>query len=194
MKRIVNTLETALGAVSSAACILGGWLLVALSFAICLEVVLRKAFSLSLQGIDEYGGYALAVTSALGMAFCFYDHAHIRIDLLVRRLPRLLFRASSVLAVATLGATAWYLASGAWSVTLESWQFGAFANTPLRTPLYLPQGIWAIGLTIFLAAILVRLLRVLLAAVTRDEATLRETLDHNSDEAAEVVEGVGGVE
>ena len=109
MRHIVNKVETAMGAVSTAFCLIGGWLLIALSFAICLEVIL------SLQGIDEYGGYALAVTSALGMAFCFYDHAHIRIDLLVRRLPSPLFRASSFIAIATLGATAWYLTSGAWS-------------------------------------------------------------------------------
>lgn len=192
MRHIVNKVEAAMGAVSTAFCLIGGWLLISLSFAICLEVILRKVFSMSLQGIDEYGGYALAVTSALGMAFCFYDHAHIRIDLLVRRLPRPLFRASSFIAIVTLGATAWYLASGAWSVTLESWEFGAFANTPLRTPLYIPQGIWATGLTIFFVAIVVRIVRIVLAVTSQNHKALSETLDHQPED--EVVESVRGVE
>ena len=37
--------------------------------ATCVEMVTRKLFNFSLQGVDEVGGYTLAVTSALGFSY-----------------------------------------------------------------------------------------------------------------------------
>ena len=56
--------------------------------ATCVEMVTRKLFNFSLQGVDEIGGYTLAVTSALGL----FVHAagtrgHTRVDFLLSRLP-----------------------------------------------------------------------------------------------------------
>ena len=42
--------------------IFGGYILLLLSFLIVTEIVARKFFSYSLQGIDEIGGYVVAVT------------------------------------------------------------------------------------------------------------------------------------
>jgi hypothetical protein len=36
--------------------------------ATCVEMVSRKLFNYNLQGIDEIGGYTLAVTSAIGFS------------------------------------------------------------------------------------------------------------------------------
>ena len=46
-----------------------GWWLIALSVATCVEMVGRKLFGFSLQGVDELGGYTLAVTSAIGFSY-----------------------------------------------------------------------------------------------------------------------------
>ena len=50
--------------------ILSGWWLIALSFLTVAEILLRKFFSISLQGVDEIGGYTTAIVSAFG----FPDH------------------------------------------------------------------------------------------------------------------------
>lgn len=183
MKRIVPTAEAALKAVSYGACIVGGWLVIALSFAICVEVVLRRVFNDSLQGIDEYGGYALATTASLGLAYCFYEHAHIRIDLVVRRLPPWLGRILSVVAVVTLGFVAVLLALEAYRLAEESRLFGAFSNTPLRTPIFYPQAIWAAGLFLFALAIALRLVHLLQAALQRDIAAVDEMLGRATEDA-----------
>jgi TRAP-type C4-dicarboxylate transport system permease small subunit len=176
MRQLIDKTETAIKAVSLSACIIGGWILIALSVAIGIEVVLRKVFSLSLQGIDEYGGYALAVTSALGMAYCFYEYAHIRIDLVVRRFPTKWLWASSFLAITTLGIVAGLFAVKAWSVVLESWEFGAYANTSLRTPMHIPQGLWATGFSLFFIAVMLRVIKVLIATSTNDQSSLERDL------------------
>ncbi len=176
MKRIIPNAEAAVRAVSHGACIVGGWLVILLSFGICIEVFLRKVFNESLQGVDEYGGYALATTASLGLAYCFYEHAHIRIDLVVRKLPRSLARVFGVIAIIALGSVVWMLAYEAVRLTQESHMFGAFSNTPLRTPIHYPQAIWAAGFGLFFIAILLRLLHVLQAALLRDSAALGDML------------------
>ncbi|MEM7744835.1 MAG: TRAP transporter small permease [Pseudomonadota bacterium] len=176
MRRVIPAAETALKAVSHAACIVGGWLVILLSVGICVEVVLRKAFSQSLQGIDEYGGYALAVTASLGMAYCFYEHAHIKIDLVVRKLPKRFARVLSVIAIVALGIVVGMLALEAFSLSEESYMFGAFSNTPLRTPIYYPQAIWALGFGLFVLAIVLRLLHIMQSLLLNDSAATGELL------------------
>jgi len=186
MKRIIPNAETALRAVSYASCIVGGWLVILLSFAIFVEVLLRKVFNKSLQGVDEYGGYALATTAALGLAYCFYEHAHIRIDLVVRVLPKMLGRVLAIFAIAVFGVVVGILALEAVRLTQESYMFGAFSNTPLRTPLYYPQAIWATGLCLFFVVIVLRLLHLLQAAVQRDTDAIRDMLGETvSDDSYE---------
>ena len=52
---------------------LGAWLFGAifllLSFAVAVETMMRKVFNVSLQGVDELGGYALAIGAALAFAW-----------------------------------------------------------------------------------------------------------------------------
>ncbi|PIL17721.1 hypothetical protein P775_23385 [Puniceibacterium antarcticum] len=143
-------------------------------------------FNESLQGVDEYGGYALATTASLGLAYCFYEHAHIRIDLVVRKLPKMLGRVFAVFAVAAFGTVIGLLAIEAVRLTEESYMFGAFSNTPLRTPIYYPQAVWAAGLCLFFVAIALRLLRLLQAAMQRDSDSIGDMLgEAESDDGHE---------
>ncbi len=59
MKNIGNSVEGGVKTISRIAYIVGGWLLILLSIMVCAEIVLRKVFNQSLQGVDEYGGYRL---------------------------------------------------------------------------------------------------------------------------------------
>ncbi|KMK66538.1 TRAP transporter small permease subunit [Puniceibacterium sp. IMCC21224] len=176
MKRIIPSSEAALRAISHAACIVGGWLVILLSIGICVEVFLRKVFSESLQGIDEYGGYTLATTASLGLAYCFYEHAHIQIDVVVRKLPKRLGRVFAVIAILALGIVVGMLALGAIRLTDESYLFGAFSNTPLRTPIYYPQAIWAGGFCLFFLAIVLRLLHLLQTILLGDKDATSDLL------------------
>src|SRR5688500_5811423 len=74
----------------SLAATLFGVAFLALAAAVTVEVIMRKVFNRSLQGVDELGGYILAIAGALSFAVALAARAHIRIDIVHDRLPRLL--------------------------------------------------------------------------------------------------------
>lgn len=129
--------------------LLAGWALLVLSLTIALEILLRKFLNMSLQGVDEIGGYVLAMASTVGFTYAMIMHRHICVDLLIKRLParRLLLLAS--LAHLLLAAFAGTLAWRAVLVLRDSWDLKAIAPTPLKTPLVIPQSIWCLALMIF---------------------------------------------
>ncbi|MDF3072623.1 MAG: TRAP-type transport system, small permease component [Alphaproteobacteria bacterium] len=140
-----------------------GYAVLACAVLIGIEIVLRKLFSFSLQGTDEISGYVLVVTFAWTAAWALFRDAHIRIDVVSSRLPAGPRRIFDLLALASLVGVAILLAWQAVGVLGESLRLGSVSNTPLRVPLWLPQGLWLIGLigfalaaTILLIARLVR--------------------------------------
>lgn len=132
--------------------ILSGWWLLALSFLTCVEIVMRKFLAMSLQGIDEIGAYTLAVVSAFGFASALTVKAHTRVDFLVGRLPAFPRAVLNALAYVLLAAMAGYAAWRGWAVLDESIEFQAHANSPLQTPLWIPQSAWMLGMGLFAAA------------------------------------------
>lgn len=131
----------------------GAWLFglvfVVLSLAVTLEVTLRKVMNVSLQGVDELGGYALAVGSALAFSLALVARAHIRIDLVHERLPRALRVPMNLVAVLTLAATATALPVLAWFALSDSISMNSTAQTPWATPLRWPQSVWFVVLAAF---------------------------------------------
>ena len=67
-----------------------GLVFLALAAGVAIETISRKVLNKSLQGIDELGGYALAVGASLAFAVALAARAHIRIDVVHDRLPKAL--------------------------------------------------------------------------------------------------------
>jgi TRAP-type C4-dicarboxylate transport system permease small subunit len=99
--------------------------------------------------VDEIGGYTTAIVSAFGFASALMIKAHTRVDFLLGRMPAMLRAVLNALAYGLLAGMAIYGAWRGWSVLEESIEFQAHANSPLQTPLWLPQGAWMIGLVLF---------------------------------------------
>ena len=133
----------------------GAWLFglvfVGLSAAVAVEVTLRKVLNVSLQGVDELGGYALAVGSALAFSLALVARAHIRIDLVHERLPRALRIPMNLVAALALAATAAALCVLAWFALADSIAMNSTAQTPWATPLRWPQSVWFAVLAVFAA-------------------------------------------
>jgi TRAP-type C4-dicarboxylate transport system permease small subunit len=123
--------------------------LVLLSVAITVDIVTRKFFHWSLQGTDELGGYVLALVAVFGFPFALLNRAHTRVDVLTSRMGARGRIASNVFAYATILLYAGFI--GWYSVTslIESLQYGAVANSPWQTPLWIPQGVTAFGSVFF---------------------------------------------
>jgi TRAP-type C4-dicarboxylate transport system permease small subunit len=161
----LNRLENIAAAIFGSAFLL-------LALLVALETIMRKVFNTSLQGVDELGGYILAVAAALSMAAALVSRAHIRIDLLHDLSPRPLRLVLNALAMIALCACAIMLLRMAWIALDESILFTATAQTPWATPLRYPQTAWVIALALFVVVSVFQLFKMGVLAVQGNWAAL----------------------
>lgn len=178
--------------------IISGWWMLALSLLTCVEIVLRKFFAMSIQGIDEIGAYTLAIVSAFGFASALMVKAHTRVDFLVGRLPAFLRALLNAAAYVLLAAMAGYAAWRGWAVLDESLEFQAHANSPLQTPLWIPQSAWLAGIGLFAASSGAMAAHALLLLLTSWRQVNRYygplTLDEEIETEVSALKERGGVE
>jgi TRAP-type mannitol/chloroaromatic compound transport system permease small subunit len=166
---------------------IGGGLLLAAAALVAVDVTIRKLFRLSVGGADELSGYAFAVGVAWAFPFALLRRANVRIDALYQHMPA---RVAALLDLAALIALAVFvtvLTRYAWEVAAGSWNLGALSNSQLKVPLWMPQGLWFLGLALFFATTLALALRTALALLSGDLATVRRLAGARSieEEAAE---------
>lgn len=128
-----------------------GWGLLIFALLTCVEIVGRKLFGFTLHGIDEMGGYALAITSSAGFSYTLIQRSHTRIDIFLTRLPGAAQAVLNALASAALAGFAVFAASRGWTELADSIDLKSVSSTPLQTPLWIPQAIWFAGLAGFAA-------------------------------------------
>lgn len=120
-----------------------------LAVLIFVDIVGRDVFGVSIQGTDELGGYVLAFVGSLGLSLTLLNRGHPRIDIFLRMFPGGLRAALHVFAQATIAALGIFMTWHAWGDLSETIRFGAVTNTPLQTPLWVPQAVWVAGTGIF---------------------------------------------
>ncbi|WP_321342131.1 TRAP transporter small permease [Breoghania sp.] len=122
-----------------------------------IEIIARRLGG-SLGGVDEISGYVMAVTTSWGVSYALTEQAHVRIDLLHARLVPAGRALMDALAMLCLAGTAMMIAWRGWGVLAKTLSTGARANTPLETPLWIPQSLWWAGWAWFaISAILLSL-------------------------------------
>lgn len=174
---------------------LGGFLLIATVFLIVIDIITRGLLGFSFGVSTEYSGYVLAISSSLAFAHALFMKAHIRIDVVYLTLNKALRTMMDVLALLAFVAFSFVVARAAWDFALHSLSRNSLSNTPLETPLWIPQVFWSIGLTWFCIAVVLLLARVLLALLSRDMDTVQAlagsaTLDDQvRNEGAELSQG-----
>jgi TRAP-type C4-dicarboxylate transport system permease small subunit len=126
-----------------------GWWLLALSVATCVEILGRKFFGFSLQGVDEIGSYTFAIVTGFGFSYALICAGHTRVDFLLGRFPPRVRAALNAAAMLTLAAMALFAAWRAGHVLADSRDLVSTAPTPLATPLWWPQSIWFAAYALF---------------------------------------------
>lgn len=168
----------------------GGALLLMAAATVSVDVVVRKAFRLSLGGADELSGYAFAIGIAWALPFALLQRANIRIDALYAKFPARIAAVLDVVALIALAVFTSVLTRYAWEVVGGSWRLNAHSNSQLNVPLWIPQGIWFVGLVLFLMTILLLSLRTVLALAAGDLGQVRQLAgargieEDSADEAA----------
>lgn len=148
--RVSRKLTGIVSAIAAVMAYAAGWNYVACAALITTDVVGRNLFGWSSTATVELSSYMLACGIAWALAHTLARRAHIRVDVLVNRLPLRLRARLHVFSLALLAGFAAFIAWAGWQIVDESLLFGAHDNSALRIPLAVPQGIWAFGLLAFL--------------------------------------------
>ena len=159
---------------------------------ICFDIFARKLLGFSTESTTELTGYLMAVGMSWGLAGTLFERGHVRIDVLVQRMSlrvRVWLHLASLLALVV--STGFYV-YGAISIAKDSFAFNATDLTTIRTPLVLPQGIWAAGFVLLLLAALALTLRSVAQLTRGDLDTMDRSLMARTyeDEAAETLDAV----
>ena len=169
-----------------------GWCYLGITLLITFDIIARRLMGFSTEATTEVTGYLMAIGMSWGMAGTLFERGHVRIDVLVQKLPlkvRVWLHMASLLAL--LVSTAFFV-YGACSLARDSWELGATDLSTLSMPMVVPQGLWAAGLALLLltvVAMAVRSLRQLAGgeADAMDHMLMARTYE---DEAAETLEAV----
>ncbi len=126
---------------------------------ILLEIFLWNVFQKTTLIADEYSAYGLAALVFLGCGYTLKEKGHIRIELVLDRLPDRLslglrFVAGSI-STLLLGYITWQLGR----MTFSAWHYGSTSGTLTATPLWIPQSLVVIGAGMFTLQMLVETLK-----------------------------------
>ncbi|GGG28146.1 membrane protein [Caldovatus sediminis] len=134
------------------AAVLAGMCLVAIAVLVVAQIAGRLA-GVFIRGLDQLSGYLLAAATFLALAHTFATGGHIRVELLLERLPprsrRAVNLACLLLATAVIGYFAWHAVVTTW----QSYEFMEVTVGLLAVPLWIPQSVMAIGLCIMFVAV-----------------------------------------
>lgn len=172
---------------------LAGWGFILCAAFITFDVIARRFLGFSSQATTELTGYALAFGISWSLAHTLTMRAHVRIDVLINHLPPALRYPLHLASLAALAVFVGFIARGAFELVDESLLFGATDISVLRTPLFIPQGLWAAGICVFLLLILVMLVENTLLVLAGRGAEVEAQLHTRTydEEAAEALEAVG---
>ncbi|BBI71598.2 hypothetical protein HAALTHF_14480n [Vreelandella aquamarina] len=134
---------------------LGAWGAAACMVAICALIALQVTFRLvdallvlvgqerlgvSITGVSEMASYLLVGATFLGLAYTFVHHAHIRVTLLISRLPsavRVWFEVFGLIIALVISVL---LAYGLIGLARESLEYNDVSSGFCRFPLWIPPG------------------------------------------------------
>jgi TRAP-type C4-dicarboxylate transport system permease small subunit len=189
----MERLQAIATAISRGGAIVGGALLLIASLAICVDITLRYAFSLTIGGADDLSGYALAIASAWGFSAALLSRSHIRIDTVYVRVRSRAARAAlDVLSLASFALFGGLVAWHGWGVLQQSYVSNSHSQSAIEMPLAIPQALWFAGLAFFVAVALLLLARALLALLRRDFGDLFRLIGSKSA-VAEAKEEISAV-
>jgi TRAP-type C4-dicarboxylate transport system permease small subunit len=183
----MNGVWRALERAGGGALALAGWCYLAMTALICFDIVARRMLGFSSGATSELSGYLLAVGMTWGLAAALFERTHVRIDMLVQKLPLVLRSVLHAAALLALLVVSGFFAWGAVALTIDSWQLNATDVSQLRTPLAVPQAVWAAGFVFLFVATLALCARVA-ALMIRRQLQQAESLVASRNYEEEVAE------
>jgi TRAP-type C4-dicarboxylate transport system permease small subunit len=153
-------LRRALDWIYAASALLAAFFMVVMTALVVLQIAARLAGT-QIPSADDFARLAMAASAFLGLAFALRTGAHIRVTLLLERLPaggRRAFEIGCLLLAAAV--SAWF----AWStgaMAYDSWRFKEFTIGQVPLPKWIPIAGMSLGIGLVAIAFLEDLVDVL---------------------------------
>jgi TRAP-type C4-dicarboxylate transport system permease small subunit len=114
----------------------------------------RPRYGFLIPSLPEIAGFLLAASTFLALAGTLKAGAHIRVTLVLGALPEGVRRLFEMAALAFSAAAAAYAAFFVVRLAQDSWRFNELSVGLLPLPLWPPQALLAVGLALFVVALL----------------------------------------
>lgn len=187
-----SSLIAGLSRLSTGAVWCGGAMTLVGALIVSVDVLSRKFLGFSVGGADEIAGYLLAIGTAWAFSFALLNRVNVRVDALYQTLPTRVRYVLDVVALISLTVLALLLTVYAFDVFSGSWERGSLSNSGVQTPLWIPQGLWLLGLMLFSTTAVAMTLRALAALWQRDWVWIRAHIGARSTEEEAVEEVAQG--
>jgi len=171
MKRIAYLIEK----IADLGGYISGWLVPLMMILVAVEVFTRYVLHQPLMVADEFSAYMLVALSYLGMAYTWRQGGHVRISILVSRLP---FRVSSWIRTGGLILILIFMIEldrVGYKMIVYALKINLKSSTWLTVPLFWPQ------LTVFIGFVLLTLLLVVEIARAITKIRTGENLEETTD-------------
>ena len=120
-----------------------------------------SAIGLTIPSYSDFTGFLLAAASFLSLAYTLRQGDHIRVTLIVSRLPQKIQPFVEIWCIAFALAVSAYFAWYTASLTYESYSYHDLSSGMIAVPLWIPQLSMLVGLVVLSIALLDELIVVL---------------------------------
>lgn len=181
--------------VARLATVSAGFGLLATAVLVSVEVVVRRMFLISFNAGSELSSYVLGIVASWGLSYTLLLRGHVRVDALVRHFPERIRSWIDLFAILGLGVVAALLLIQGYTTFAASWALNAHSMTPLQVPLWIPQGLWVLGLAFFLVTLVAIAASATSALIRADYRRSRQLIGIQGveDEAAEALADVRAI-
>ena len=170
IRKALNTLYIGSGAIAAL-------LIAAICLLVCTQVVFNlvtkfagRMVNLTIPSYGDFAGYFLAASSFLALAYTLTQGGHIRVNLVLNRLPSRMQFLAEIFSVSICTAVSFYATFYVAKLCIDSYEFGDLSPGIVAVPLWIPQSIVLVGLGILTVALTDCLCRALVSRQSLFEA------------------------
>ncbi len=142
---------------------LQAWIIFFLMVMLLVEVLTRYILLSPLSIADEMGGYLLVSITFMGLAYTWKDKGHVRVSLLIDRLPHKFARPLRFITLILATLFTLPLIKACYDLISDSLLFESRSGSWLRTPLAYPQTILLTGAVILFFQLVAEIIKAAIA-------------------------------
>ncbi|MFK8075471.1 MAG: TRAP transporter small permease [Granulosicoccus sp.] len=124
-----------------------------------------QSVNLSIPSYGDFAGYMLAASSFLALAYTLTQGGHIRVNLVLTRLPVGARWYAEILSTSVCAIVSGYVTFYMGKLCRESYEFGDLSPGIVAVPIWIPQSFVLVGMIILTVALFDCLLRILISRV-----------------------------